>query len=307
MSRWSFATMIITAVAIAAPARADDDANRRAEESFRQATEAFNNKQYVAAAAAFEQAARFKVHPAALLDAAEAWEHAGEYVRAAENIDRVLVIPGLDPTYLTESEERLKKLTPNIGTIDFRGPRTVLVRVDGGAEFSVPARIRIAPGHHTLTIVDLPTSRASKDVLNIGRGETRDYEVTSPAPAPAPARPRGPEKPTAPTAPASPPSRVPPLLSWIGFGVACAAAGTATVFGVRTLEAQSAYNASPSTEAQAAFYRERLITNAALGVSAAAAAAGAILWVALPSSGKNAAVSVAHSPGGGYVLLRVQY
>src|SRR4051812_39095386 len=84
------------------PARADDPssgARARADESFRQAKAAFARGEFAAAAAAFEQAATFVLHPAPLMNAAEAWENAGEPVRAIEDCDRVSAIPDAGEQY----------------------------------------------------------------------------------------------------------------------------------------------------------------------------------------------------------------
>src|SRR5206468_4049238 len=103
--------------------------HRRAAASFEQARAAFARKDYAAAAAAFELAASLEPHAAALLNAGEAWQLAGDDLRAAQAYDRVLAFPGLEPSYRADAERRLATVTPHVGTLLVTGPSTSLVRV----------------------------------------------------------------------------------------------------------------------------------------------------------------------------------
>ena len=75
-------------------ARADDAA--RAAESFNQARAAYERGDYTTAAVGFEQAAVYKAHHGALLNAAAAWEQAGDLPRAISDCDRVFVNSSVD-------------------------------------------------------------------------------------------------------------------------------------------------------------------------------------------------------------------
>src|SRR3954468_1332556 len=97
--------LVAIAIACAATAHADDAAHDRAAESFRQAQAAFQRRDFAAAAAAFEQAAGFEPHPAPLMNAADAWERANEWARAAEDCDRVLAMPAVDPEFRSTAEQ----------------------------------------------------------------------------------------------------------------------------------------------------------------------------------------------------------
>src|SRR4051812_10152240 len=99
----------LAALCLAGVARADApsaDEHARAAEIFGQAQAAFSRREFSAAAAAFEQAASFEAHPAALLNAAEAWEAVPDPARAAEDCDRVLAIPGVSPEFQHEADLR---------------------------------------------------------------------------------------------------------------------------------------------------------------------------------------------------------
>src|SRR4051812_2488963 len=116
--------LVAIAIACAATAHADDAAHKRAAESFRQAQAAFERRDFAAAAAAFEQAATFEPHPAPLLNAADAWERAGEPARAAEDCDRALAMPNASDAHRAEAGQCLERLAPKLATLDFRGPST---------------------------------------------------------------------------------------------------------------------------------------------------------------------------------------
>src|SRR5438445_551534 len=125
-----------TSPAFAGPAT--DDVHKRAAESFREAQAAFERREFAAAAAAFEQAARYEPHPAPLLNAADAWERVGDLARAAEDCDLVLAMPSLSEPSRADAERRLARLLPRVATLVVRGPRTALIRIDGGASFHPP-------------------------------------------------------------------------------------------------------------------------------------------------------------------------
>ena len=291
-------------VAFAAP---NDDAHHRAAESFKQAQAAFQRGEFAAAGAAFEQAAYYEPHPAPLLNAEEAWEKAGELVRAAEDCDRVLAMASADEKFRAEANKRLASLTPQIGTIDFTGPRTMVVRIDASAEVNVPARRRLAPGHHALTVVDLTSSQSRRGEVDLKTGETRSLDVSpgaplsgppapppltetppdAPAAAPAPAPAVAPA-PAAASEPAPPSTGADHTASWIALGGAGAAGVVAGIFGAVTLGARDDYNATPTPATRDAFHRDKAITNVAIAVAGIAAATGVVLWFALPSTREGA-------------------
>jgi hypothetical protein len=294
-------------VASAAPT---DDAHRRSADSLTQAEAAVQRGEFATAAAAFEQAAYYEPHPGPLLSAEAAWEKAGEPVRAAEDCDRVLALPTAEERFRSEANKRLALLSPQIASVDFIGPRTMVVRIDASAEVNVPARRRLAPGHHALTIVDLTTSHSRRGEVDLKKGESRIVDVSpgaqlsgppapppltesppaqAPAQAPAPAPTPAPAPAPAPHAPAS---HTP---SWIAFGVAGGSSVVAGVFGAITLGNKSDYDAGPTTPTRDAFHRDKAITYVAIAVAGVAAATGVVLWFALPASRESYEAPRAHA------------
>jgi hypothetical protein len=275
----------ITRVAASGPA---DESRRQAAESFRQAQAAFARSDFAAAAAAFEQAARFQPHPSPLLNAAEAWERAGELARAAEDCDQALAMADIEPKYRTEAEKRLGEIRPRIARVDVTGPRTVTVVIDGGPEKNVPVRRWLPPGRHTLQLVDLGTAGKRVVELDLAAGEARTIDAT-----PAPARPRAALAPAAPVEPIAQP-RAPssrgflPTTSWIALGGAGAAALTAAVLGGLTVAAQSEFNDDPTRDAADRFQGYKTATNVALGVAAGGVVVAVVAWALAPSAPKTA-------------------
>ncbi len=285
-------------------------AEKRAAESFSQAQAAFARREYAAAAAAFEKAAEFDPHPAPLLNAAQAWELARDFVRAAEDCDRVLGMPNVGDAFTRAARDALARVEPKIATLDLVGPRTLAVHVDDGPEIRVPTRKRVPPGHHELAVVDLASPTTYRTTVTLAIGESRTLELTPPAPEAAPngvARP-APTKPRVVDDARAPGTGALRAGLWISLGATVAAAGATTVFGIMTLNAREEYNADPNTTTQSAFYRDRLVTNVALAVTAVGAGASFVLWqLSRRATASSATVTALPTSDGGHVVTTVKF
>jgi hypothetical protein len=278
------------AITLSSPCRAgeregepgDDATRERASRSFGEAKAAFALHKYTAAGAAFEEAARLVPHPATWLDAAAAWEAAGELARAAEDCDRALALAA-DGAPAADATHRLERLAPKIATLDLRGRPALLARVDGGDPTPVPAKRRLAPGHHRVVAREPGSGEERSVEVELAAGEAREVDLDATLPPPAPPPPSAPPEPRAPLARETPiaprPSTGPPLGSWIAFGAAGVGGGVATVFGVMTLDAKSTYEKNPTHATLDTFKSDRLATNIALGGAALAAAVGVAVWL----------------------------
>ena len=307
MKRAPLALAFALALALASRARADDAAHRRADESFRQAQAAFERRDFAAAAAAFEQAAQFEPHPAPLLNAADAWERAGDPAHAADDCDRALTMPNATDAHKNDAEQCLRRLAPKLATLDLRGPSTIAVTIDGGAQLIVPARRRVAPGHHTIAVVDLGTSQSRRVDVDVRAGDVRAVDVApGVAPSSAAVAPSA-EPPTQP--PLAPPSRAGgvPTATWIAFGIGGAAAAVATTFGLFTASAKSNFDGGDTTQSTAdTFHRDKAITNIAWSVAGLAAATGVVLWIAAPRT-YPAAIGVVPAPSGAAIVGTLRF
>lgn len=294
--------VVLALLMSASPVRAGDG-SERAGAIFKQAQQAFERKDYAAAAAAFEQAAQLAPHAAAWLNAGESWERDGNLARAAEACDRALALETLTEVHRREAEVCLRRLVPKVGTLDVRSARTVVVKIDGAQEVTVPVKHRIAPGKHELVVLDLASSPMRSLVVEVARGETMLVDLTPPAAPPAPARPLPPppppESPVRASAPPAPePKRGPPLVSFLAFGATVAAAMTGGIAGVMTLSARSNFNSDPTEKGRDDFYRARTVTNVAWAVAGVTAAAGVLVWTLDGPRGTSSRVGVAFGASG---------
>jgi tetratricopeptide (TPR) repeat protein len=274
----------MTLLVVASGARAADDKDR-ARVLFQQAQQAFEQKNYAAAAAAFEEAAQLAPHPAAWLDAAEAWELDRELPRAAQDCDRALAMPDASETHRREAATRLARLLPSVATLEAsdRAGSGLRVTMDGGPEEHVPTRFRLAPGRHVLAVLAPSGTPAGRFDLDLAAGETRTQELTPAAPPPAAGPPPLVAEAPLPVASAGEPGsrrmRSPPVASWIAFATSAAAVATAVVAGELTLSARTDFNQAPTFERRDHFYAMRTVTNVAWATAGGAAVVGVALWV----------------------------
>jgi|SRR5580658_1616590 hypothetical protein len=320
------AAVLITALQqnLAHAAPVPEESHRLAGESFRQAQAAFARREFAAAAAAFEQAARLEPHPSPLLDAEEAWELAGEPVHAAEDCDLVLAMPGLADRFRLEAARRLRALEPRVSTVEITGPPATLVRLDGAPEVVVPLHRRVAPGRHELVLI--ATASAPRSLtMELTPGETRTLDAGGLAPDVAVTPTHDQAEPVSSPIPSAPPSnpalrdsarggpsssaasRHVPTGSWVALGVSVASAAVGVGFGVSALNANSDY-ASTGAESDAdAFRRDRVITNVAWGAAIASAVTGVVFWLAAPNGPKGASASVAPESHGMSVVAVTRF
>lgn len=276
MQRFLRALVIAAGILLALPHPAIADATvdrKRAAELFSAAQAAFARGEHAQAARGFEDAAALAPHPATVLNAAEAWELAGDFVRAALACDRVLESTMIDPKFREAAAARLARISPQVATVEINSHETVQVSVDGGPS-SETRKVRVTPGRHVLRI---SSARGQVDAaVDVAGGSTKHVDGNVPAPAPTS------------TAVEKPPVREassgPPVASFIAFGTGVAAAGAGTFFGFRTLSAKSAFDAEPTSETRDDFYSNRTATNVAFTVALVAVAAGVVLWLVQPST-----------------------
>jgi hypothetical protein len=301
----------LSLVALCAARGASASGSERAAQIFRQGQDAFAHKNYAAAAAAFEQAAELAPHPAAWLDAAEAWELDGALARAAQDVDRALALPDVSEGHRHEAEARLARLLPKVATLDLHTTLPQLVRLDGAGELRAPGKHRVAPGHHTVAL-ELATSTAPPVAVDARAGETTRIDLDPPAPAAPPPSSAAPpaSKPDVAPSPAvshgSQGSHGPPVASWVAFGGAALAAGVGVTFGAMTLSARTDYTNAPTPDSRDRFYRLRTTTNIAWGVAGIAAATGVVLWWTTSRDASANASGVGLAVGDGAVFLSHQ-
>jgi hypothetical protein len=247
----------------------------------------------------FERVAHLRRGRVTLLNAADAWERAGEIAHAADDCDRALAMPNVADAHRADAQKCIERLGPKLATLDFRGPSTIAVRVDGGAQLIVPIRRRVAPGHHAITVVDLGSSQSRVVELDVKAGDARAVDVAPGAP-PAPTQTEPPPLPP----PAPERSTGLPTSAWIAFGVGGVAAAVATTFGLFTLGAKSNFDNGDTAQSTAdTFHRDKAITNVAWIVAGAALATGAVIWIASPRT----SLAVSPTAGGATLVGQVRF
>lgn len=278
LPRFALASAAVVLALVACPARAGAEAGgeTRAAEVFARGSAQFERRAYREAAASFEEAAALAPHPAPLLNAADAWERAGDLPRAADACDRALALGETTGAFRDVALQRLERLVPKVGTLEVVGPDDVEVQIDGGAEMRPPRRRRLAPGAHRIRVVDR-TLQARELSVTVEPGQTRTLDVSpelaSLASAPDPG-----------ARAASGPRGGPPWPSVLLLGASVVSAGAAGAFGAMTLSAQRAFDGDPSRENADTFYARRTATNVALGGALVLGAAGVVLWVLAPGA-----------------------
>ena len=261
-----------------ASARADDgdhDARERARRSFSEAKTAFGQHNYTAAAAAFEEAARLVAHPSTWLNAAEAWELAGDLTRAAEDCDRAIA---MDPatTHAADATRRLERLVARIATLEVNGPPALLVRLQSGEPRSPPFRARLSPGRHSLIVVDTANHHDRKVEVDLAAGQTRALDLS-----PSEAKENDTRAPPQANTIVRTHGGI-PLVSKVAFGGGIACAAATAVLGFMTVDAKGDYEADPTRSSLDSFKRTRLLTNVALAATLVSGGVGLVLWIVSP-------------------------
>ena len=156
--------LVSVSIQTAAPARAADaggetvaaqqphpaNAVELAKQRFQEATEAYQDGRYSAAASLFEAADRLMPHASTRYNAATAWEQAGEDARAATGYEAALALESLDPARRKTARERLAGLGKRLGRIHIREPLGALVTVDHVQREPVPLTFYLRPGSYEI-------------------------------------------------------------------------------------------------------------------------------------------------------------
>jgi tetratricopeptide (TPR) repeat protein len=256
-----------------------------AKQRFREATEAYQEGRYSAAASLFEAADRLAPHATVRYNAATAWEQAGEEARAATGYEAALSLDSLDPSRRKVARERLASLEQKLGRVHIREPLGALVTVDHVQREPVPLTFYLRPGNYDIAA----EYRGAETTTNtqISAGEDREIKLDLPLAA-------TPAEPTEAAPVVLPPTPTPrpaedwasqKTWGWVSVGAGVALSGAAIFLGVRALAARDEYRASGNTNASARQDASdlRLATNLLWGGAALAGSAGLVLLLTAPT------------------------
>jgi hypothetical protein len=290
-ARSAFARLSLVAALslLAAPAAAADNnqatnSTELAKQRFQEATEAYNEGRYSAAASLFDAADRLAPHPSTRYNAATAWEQAGEAARAATGYEAAIAVASLDQARRKVAEERLAALKEGLGRVRVERPLGAFVTVDHVQHVPLPTTFYLLPGTYDLT-VDYE-GKTSQTPLTIVAGQDQNVKLDFPEPEPAAAS--VPPEALKPLPPAEPPADVwltQKTWGWVGLGAGVALSGAAMVLGLRALAARDRFVASGNTDAGARDDASdlRLATNVAWAGATVAGVTGLVLVLTAPT------------------------
>lgn len=284
---WLAALSLAAAVSmVAAPAAAESPAansTELAKQRFQEATEAYNEGRYSAAASLFDAADRLAPHPSTRYNAATAWEQAGEAARAATGYEAAIAVPSLDEARRKVAEERLAALKEGLGRVRVERPLGAFVTVDHVQHVPVPTTFYLRPGSYELS-VDYQ-SKERQTALTIVAGQEQEVELDFPQPEPPQAAPAEALKPLPPAVPREEVWLTQKTWGWIGVGAGVALGGAAVVLGLRALAARDRFVESGNTNADARGEASdlRLATNVMWAGATAASVTGLVLVLTAPT------------------------
>jgi hypothetical protein len=278
----------VVSILVAAPAAAADNqatnSTDLAKQRFREATEAYNEGRYSAAASLFDAADRLAPHPSTRYNAATAWEQAGEAARAATGYEAAIAVASLDEARRKVAEERLTALKEGLGRVRVELPLGAFVTVDHVQHVPLPTTFYLLPGNYQLSVDYQGKERQTP--LAVVAGEEQDVKLDYPASEPeAPTLPADALKPLPPAVPPADVWLTQKTWGWIGVGAGVALGGAATVLGLRALAARERFVASGNTDADAHDEASdlRLATNIAWAGATVAGVTGLVLVLTAPT------------------------
>jgi hypothetical protein len=283
-----FLTLLATGTQAAEPVPSTSlpaNSKQLARQRFQEATEAYQEGRYSAAASLFEAADRLRPHASVRFNAAAAWEQAGEEARAATGYSAVLELDSLDASRRKTALERLAGLSKKLGRLQIREPLGALVTVDHIQRAPVPLHFYLRPGDYQVTAEYRGDQTTTPTTVQAG--EERELQLDLPLPEPPAA--------VAPAPVAPPPVSPQPrpvdagtgqkTWGWVSVGASVALSGAAIFLGVRALSARDRFTESGNTNADARKEASdlRLATNLLWGGATIAGSTGLVLLLTAPT------------------------
>jgi hypothetical protein len=278
------ALIVWMAMALSAPARAQSaepsaDDKARAAKLFRDGEAAFRQHRYDKAGEAFEEANAIAPHPAALFNAARAWEKAGMLVRAANLCARYLADAPEDDARRTKANALIAELIPKLGRIQVVDKGAKNVEIDGAPrELDVTY---VDPGDHTVTGVF--GDRVVRRKISIVAGSLERVVLDRPKPTKTPVAPEPEPEPEADADRDAPRDDKPlsPTWVWVGAGTTAVLGGLTIWSGLDTQSAREDYDANPTPEGLDEGRGKQRRTNVLLGATAVVGAGTAAIALLL--------------------------
>jgi hypothetical protein len=266
---------------------AEQEPRAAAKREFVAGDAAYAKGDFTAAAGHFEAAYGLAPHPAALLNAAQAWEAAKNYARAANLYAKYLREAPSDAAPRTTASSSLKNLAPKVAELDITANGLTDLAVDDHP--TEGAVVYVEPGHHYA--YGRKGDRIARIDIDVAAGSVTPVTLPPPTDLPAPTlTPEAAPTPTPTPTPTPPPTltpppphhRLPPWVVYLGSGLTALGLAATIWSGAETAQFKSdVYDPAPTAaNLTAGLMRERR-TNILLGVTVGVAATtGAFaLWL----------------------------
>jgi len=258
---------------------------KKARDAYAEGEKRFKAGDYAGALTEFERADGIKPTPQSARYVGLANDKLGKLPEAVPAYERFLA--NVPEKMASEGEEVKKrvaaiKATPGKLHVETTPPGAT-VAIDGKAQTGVtPLDLEAAPGKHTLHFTmdgRLPSDK-EVDVAYASKQDVKQTLEEKPAPPPPPppvaAAPAPEPLPVAPPAPIEPRSKVP---AYITGGLAVAAAGVGTAFGILALKAKSDYDKTPTAALADDAENKALVADMALGVALTLGVTSVVLFL----------------------------
>ncbi len=299
---------ILTALALAAPvtwpvahawAGADDakptwKERQQAARHFKAGVRAFWQHKYEEAAESFEKANEVLPNHKALFNAADAWDKAGAFVRAARRFRQYLEVAPERARARDEAQTRLDGILEKVGRLELAGEDASDVTVDGD-----PAQlgeILVAPGEHVVTAI--AGGEAIERRIGVEAGSLRRVLLEAPPPpAPPPSEPDLIEDAPSKDEGVQKDKGMSPTIFYVGLGVSAALAGATVWSGLDTQSKRDAFDDDPTGAGYDEGVAAQRRTNILLGLTAAAGVTTGALGLFAVQWEDGTEAEVALSPG----------
>jgi tetratricopeptide (TPR) repeat protein len=272
---WPGAALAKGPDAAAAP---DAATKAKAAKKFKEGERAFKRHDYTAAAAAFDEAYSIAPHPAALFNAATAYEKAGELTRAANLCARYLRDAPEDDSRREKANALIGDLTPKLGRIQIQERGASDVTLDGKdvedevsyvnpgdhvvtgrfGEKGVERKFSVVAGSLLRVVLEPPKKKVETGLSEEGAGSA-DGEPAE--------KDRDKEK----------PKPLPPAVFYAGAAITVVLGGVAVWSGLDTNKARSDYDSSPTQDGLDAGKSKQSRTNLLLVASGVALGGTAVI------------------------------
>jgi hypothetical protein len=267
-------TVLLTLIAADGPATARQKSP--AAKAFTRGKQLLEERSYVDAIAAFEQAYRLKPHFFVQCSIARCYENMNRYVQAAERYRRCLSEGAARDKLGPRVQRSLSRVEAKIAWLNVRSPGGGgTIFVDGKAQGEAPGRIAVDPGSHAVEVRREGAKPASTSE-RVRAGETKTLTLVPETPRPEATAPS-----SLPVAAVDrPPGRGGLHPAWFWTTAALTAALTATfiVLGVQSFQLRADYEDDPTEQGYQTFRDRRRLTNIFIGLAGAAAAGGTALF-----------------------------